>query len=407
MERRNGYVQNRSTVYPDGTVQRPRPTQARQSAAPPSPKARTVMGARPAQAPRQAQKSAAPARQAAPQNRRPAPPRQQASQPRTGTAQKRPANAAPMQKGAPKQQQSRKAPPKNTKNVKNTRSPQQSNKQRARENNGWIIPEGSAIYTSQGRMYEPSRSAGSQPKQPSGSGTAKSRPRNTAPSQRKSKKRKNTGAKILFWMRAFAVRLLIFFVITALLGLWWYRSEFYSNVGESGSKVTYSVDNGSKVSVTAGASSAWNSGVMYVNISALYPQMGMAAVGSLDSMRFIIKLDGVRDSSGNGSEEYVIFTDGSRTANINGSAVVMESRCRVIGEDIWIPLSFIENYMDGVDVDHTSDDSVIFTSPEYLEAQKANKESKKPKKLNAADYPIEPRFRLKRSDMLAAVTPTE
>lgn len=347
----------------------------------------------------------APPRQAASQNRRPAPStRQQVPQPapqmRTGTPPKRPVNAPPTPKGAAKQP-SRKAPP------KNTRTPQHNDRQRPRERGGWIIPEGSPIYTAEGRMYEPRRSEGAGIKQPHESGRAKPRQGGGAVPPQRRKKRKKTGKRLLFWTRAFAKRLLVFFVITVLLGLWWYRSEFYSNVGESGNKVTYSVNNGSNVSFTAGASSAWNGGVMYVNISALYPQFNMAAVGSLDSMRFIIKLDGVRDSSGNGSEQYVIFTDGSRTANINGAAAIMESRCLVIGEEIWVPLSFIENYMDGVDVDHTSDNSVIFTSPDYLEAQKANKESKKPKKLNASDYPINPSFRLKRSDMLASVAPTE
>lgn len=281
-----------------------------------------------------------------------------------------------------------------------------------RSNNGWIIPEGSAIYTAEGRMYEARRPERRQPPpQQGGRKNAGAATKGRQPSKgqppRKRRKKKNIGAAILFWTRAFAIRLLIFFVITALVGLWWYRSEFYSNVGEGGEKVTYYVQNGSGTSITAGASTAWNGGVMYVNISALYPQFNMAAVGSLDSMRFIIKVDGVRDSSGDGSEQYVIFTDGSRTANVNGTAVVMEARCRVVGEDIWIPLSFMENYVDGIDIDHTSDDAVIFTSPDYLAAQKANKESKKPKKLNAADYPIEPSFRLARSNMLSPVSPID
>ncbi len=473
MENRNGYQQKKPTVYPDGTVRRPRPAQPRPVAVPPSSKVRNTMGAapistdrRPAPARRQAPAGRAPqSAGAVPNGSRPtdrAPqsagaaqngsrpagrvpqsagaaqngsrptgraPQQGSAQPRgkqaggrqpenrqqAANAPKRPANA--QAQGAPRGQRPQ---PQKSKSGAKPRN-DQSGKPRS---NGWVIPEGSPIYTAQGRMYEPRRegapshspshgtanrtghqngrpASGPARQQAKGNGAAP--PRRSPAVPKKNKKKRNIGAVILFWTRAFAVRLLIFFIITVILGLWWYHSEFYSDIGESGDKVTYYVDNGSGTSVTAGASYAWYGGVMYVDFSALYPQFNMAAVGSLDSMRFIIKLDGVRDSAGVGSEQYVIFTDGSRTANINGSAVVMQSRCRVIGEDIWVPLSFIENYMDGIDVDRAAGNYVVFTSPDKLEAEKANKESKNPKKLNAADYPINPDFRLKRSDMLDPV----
>lgn len=437
-------ISEKPLVYPDGTVQRrrPRPVQPQSAASSQNTsKVRNSMGA-----PSYAQSRPQPQMRrqtAAPQ---PVQTRKPVSAPQTeprranqsGTAyqhqanmqppsrtqatapQRRPAGKAPQgaikTPVAPKSRQVKNAPPPPRQNrggqAKNALPRQNQNRQTKKESSGWIIPDGSPIYTTEGRMYEVRRAPQSGGQPSNRTRTAAGRPgtaQHGTPNMRRSqtrkappskpvKKKKRFAKRAAFWIGAFAKRLLIFFIITAALGFWWYRSEFYSTVNDNGSKINYSVDDGSGTSYEASASSAWSSGVLYADFSALYKSFNMAQVGSLDSMRFIVKEDDVRDSAGNSKEQYIIFTDGSRTATVNGTAVVMESRCRVIGEHIWIPLSFIENYMDGVKVDHTSDSSVVFVSPDKLAAEKENKESKEPKKINASDYPIHVDLRLKRSN---------
>lgn len=256
------------------------------------------------------------------------------------------------------------------------------------------MPEGGPVYTASGRVYEA--------RQPYPKNVRMHRGAGAPPAKRR---KKRTLARAAAVLRAFAVRLLIVFLLCAVLGFWRYRAVYCSEPGGSGGSVAYSIDDGSGTSFEAPTASAWYNGVLYVNFSALYKSFNMAAVGSLDSMRFVVKDDSVRDSAGDGGEQYVIFTDSSRSASVNGTAAVMESRCRVIGKDIWVPLSFVENYMDGVDVDRRGDDKVVFASSDKIAAENENKEkdSKDRKKINASDYPIQVGFRLHRFDALTPV----
>lgn len=82
-------------------------------------------------------------------------------------------------------------------------------------------------------------------------------------------------------------------------------------------------------------------------------------------MRFIIPSDESNDSAGNGTEEIVLFTVGSFTANINGVNVNMTGPCRLAADTaIWVPLSFVEHYMVGVTVEHKKADEIsLFRTP--------------------------------------------
>ena len=218
---------------------------------------------------------------------------------------------------------------------------------------GWVIPEGSPIYTAQGRTYETSRDY---------TAARSSPPQNAKRPKKKAKEKKNAGAAILFGIKIFMTRLLIMLIICSLCTFWWYRAQFYSANGGISDDVKYSMEaeDGSALSFTAPAASAYRHGVMYVDFSTVSQWFGMAEVGSIDSMRYVITSPDDRTSEGSGSEEYVIFTNGSADASVNGSAVIMSGACRTAGSHVWVPLSFIENYITGISVEHSSRGSVTF-----------------------------------------------
>ena len=240
-------------------------------------------------------------------------------------------------------------------------------KKQSKGSGGWVIPEGSPIYTAQGRTYETSRDY---------TAARSSPPQNAKRPKKKAKEKKNAGAAILFGIKIFMTRLLIMLIICSLCTFWWYRAQFYSANGGISDDVKYSMEaeDGSALSFTAPAASAYRHGVMYVDFSTVSQWFGMAEVGSIDSMRYVITSPDDRTSEGSGSEEYVIFTNGSADASVNGSAVIMSGACRTAGSHVWVPLSFIENYITGISVEHSSRGSVTFVRDAVPGTDKENTE---------------------------------
>ncbi|MBQ4066096.1 MAG: hypothetical protein IJD22_00500 [Clostridia bacterium] len=229
-----------------------------------------------------------------------------------------------------------------------------------RANDGWIVPEGSPIYTAEGRIYEgrpPKEQApGGRPPAPQGAKRGAPTGRPSHPGQRKrpspppKKKRKPIDReKLAFFAKTFFTRLGVMLLIFALLGLWWYRSEFYSKVSEKKGSVSFTLEGVG--SYEAKAATAYRGDVLYVDFTELAGWCNMVSVGSVNSMRFICTGGISETSSGKGGEEYAIFTSGSATVLINGTCVSLEAPCRTVNSHIWVPLSFVESYVGGISCD--------------------------------------------------------
>ena len=203
----------------------------------------------------------------------------------------------------------------------------------------WIVPEGSPVYTAEGRMYDGHRRIGTDPR------TQMRRPENRRPQPRKKKKRFDK-ERFFLHVKAFFVRLAVMLLIVGILGLWWYRAEFYSTQPDRSGKVTYSLDDSRTYVVKA--ATAYRGEVLYVDFTEIAEWFGMVSVGSINSMRFICTEGVSETSSGKGGEEYAIFSSGSTTVLVNGQRICLEAPCRTVGTHIWIPLSFVENYVCGV-----------------------------------------------------------
>jgi len=248
-------------------------------------------------------------------------------------------------------------------------------KQAASRKREWIVPEGSAVYSAEGVMYERAR-----PKQ------------NRTPVKTLKKKKTFDKEKLLGKIKKTLIRFGAIFLVVAILFFWWYESEFCSDLPERDGEITFSMaDMGS---YTASAADAYLNEVLYIDFTAVSKWMGMVSVGSIGCMRFVCT-DGISDTSdGKGGEEYVIFTDGSATCVINGVNVAMDGECRVVGGNVWVPLSFAQYYVEGINVKISANAEEVSLVP--ILPEKENEEEagyvasfkvKSPRPISRVEYP--------------------
>lgn len=141
-----------------------------------------------------------------------------------------------------------------------------------------------------------------------------------------------------------AVRLLVGILIAAaVLGLM-YRGKFYA-APEIGEETTYIFTdvNAKQTVYEASIAEAYTDGRLMVSYSDLAAWLGMAQVGDIYTMRFVFP-------DAEGGESDVVFHNASHNAFVNGSVAVMEGRTRFDNGEVWVPLSFVQQYMTNLEV---------------------------------------------------------
>ncbi len=261
-------------------------------------------------------------------------------------------------------------------NVKKTAAPDGVPQKRE-----WAMPESSVVYTAYGTELE----RNTRPRKPE---KDKKQQRQQL-AQRRAEEKKEKRRKRRFYVKSFFIRLGIMFLLCATVIGGLYFATFHSGSGKSGS-VDYYVKTEQRHNFSAKSDNAYRNGVLYIDFSDFAKALGIASVGSVDSVRFIIPDADARDSGGTGREEYVIFTDGMRSAAVNGTTVIMEGACRTVGLDVWVPFSFVENYVNGLVYENDGDSVTVSCENEKKDE-------------NGDLLPPELRFSLKKSSALAHV----
>lgn len=252
---------------------------------------------------------------------------------------------------------------------------------------GWIVPEGSPVYTAEGIMYDRRGQGGrGAVPDPRRRGAAPAPKRKTAPK----KKKVFNKERFLLHVKTFFIRFAVMIVIVSLLGVWWYRDQFFSDSSRRSGKVSFVMESVGSYEVPASA--AYNGEVLYVDFSLLSQWMNMTSVGSVNSMRFICPEGESKTSSGIGGEEYAIFKSSSATAYVNGTSISLEAPCRTVDSHIWVPLSFVENYVNGVTCDRGAKGTDIVIVPDGAETAEEDEE-----------IVIEASFKVKAQEPLLAV----
>jgi len=113
-------------------------------------------------------------------------------------------------------------------------------------------------------------------------------------------------------------------------------------------EVRYTYTYGGAKVRTADFETAYADGVYYFCFQDLADYLGMAQTGSAAERRFLFSDAELDDSRGDGTEEYVTFPDGVAEAVVNGQKVPLDGKNRLVGEEVWVSVDFVEDVMDNL-----------------------------------------------------------
>ena len=200
----------------------------------------------------------------------------------------------------------------------------------------WVYPEG----------YTPPANVRSQ-RHPNNAGR---------PAQRPPQKKKKEPIIRINWERlfiilgAFFLRFAISFAAVALVMFLIYRNIFFGVPEPVAEEVTYNLcdynEEGDKtVSVTfvSAGVNAYDKDDLLISFSEISAWLDCAQVGDIYSMRYVL-------TDENGNTENVVFHNNSHNAFINGTPVVMDCHARFDWGEVWVPLSFVSDYVTGIEI---------------------------------------------------------
>ena len=101
-------------------------------------------------------------------------------------------------------------------------------------------------------------------------------------------------------------------------------------------EITYTV--GEKAEVIKTSAITFN-GIIYTDFSSVAKMCGMSVSGDYTHLKFHT-----------GGDEIAVFSSSSDYVVINGSQIRMEGPSKLIDGSLWVPLSFIDRYVDGISV---------------------------------------------------------
>ena len=189
---------------------------------------------------------------------------------------------------------------------------------------------------------------------------------------KREKKMKRKMQRKIFYGRAMVS--LVVFVILAIIATLFAVMHFNHSPDAPPSKITY-VYGGDTVRKVVDAQ-AFKNGKMYVCFNDVADYLGLSVSGDTESMKFVFPADDSESetgSSGNGSEEYVIFMIDSRTVNINSQTVTLPADSFLFGEKIWVSIEFVEEYLVGLSVER--DGNSVYVSRIVDERNSTDKET--------------------------------
>lgn len=186
--------------------------------------------------------------------------------------------------------------------------------------------------------------------------TAQSSPPHSKSRQPEKKEAADT-KKILGYAAAFFVMLalLIFLAFTVLLST--------LHTSEVKAKENYTLIYGEDEDEAKKEDSVTVNGVLYFNMTRLSTMCNFTVSGSKASLRFTAD-----------KNEYIEFTVGSVSSNVNGETVNMDGAALIReNENLWIPLSFAQSYFNGINISADEETNEISIARALLENGKYDK----------------------------------
>lgn len=170
------------------------------------------------------------------------------------------------------------------------------------------------------------------------------------------RKMRQAKARQVFWNR-FLLYLLLLAMILAVGGTVFFLSLHRTDRVRTPGEITYAIggewnEKGKVIekplTQTLAYDEAVRGGVTYLSMTAVADLAGMTVTGTTEVQKFSV-------SSG----EYVRFTAGSATAEVNGELCLLDGaawlRKEKNGDTVWVPVSFIQSWMQGIGVETDSE----------------------------------------------------
>lgn len=149
------------------------------------------------------------------------------------------------------------------------------------------------------------------------------------------KRRRIAAAKLFFYR--FIVYLVVLAIMFSLFALVFFTGLKKTDKIKENDFVYYLAD---EKKVKLPYSSVMRGGSMYVNFTRIAQKFGVTLTGSYDEMRFVLGESG----------EFVRFVPNDLIAEVNGGRIRLGAPPILEGENLYVPVAFIERYMDGISV---------------------------------------------------------
>lgn len=330
-----------------------------------------------------------------PENPSTAPP-QETTAARTSTARSTASGAAQKNGGTATAHREVRHPPrpKTTAERKSVRQPQQQQKANAARR-GNPSPEKDARRTAQPISAEEARRIAAARRADAEKRRAEEEKRRAEEEKRRKEIKKRIRAKKRAELagRALAAgeNLLIFFGIfiivcaVAFSAFVIYLSRTVRPEDEDTRGFTYRVEESSR---SLGFEDVVSDGVIYVDFTGIAGLCGISISGVREELVF--------EASG----ERAVFVPGSDRAYVNGTQITLEGAALLREEHLWLPLSFVQKYVSGVEV---TLDEVEKRGKMYRVISVSR--TPDPEATGALDCWLEPSFRLKAGETLAGLSP--
>lgn len=157
------------------------------------------------------------------------------------------------------------------------------------------------------------------------------------------RKKRRLSAQAVLLLSAFVVFAIVFAAVSACVGY----DFLFNSAGEE--ENTLYLFRGEKKIKRLGSSDAMvRNGVDCINLDVLADYCGYGIAGD-DSSRTIVFSDG----------SYACFSTG-RSCDMNGNNILLEDSCLAKGNDFFVPVSFFEDYVDGLRFDRSEEKKAVY-----------------------------------------------
>lgn len=167
---------------------------------------------------------------------------------------------------------------------------------------------------------------------------------------KKVKRERRRARRRIFFGRALVTGVIFFLMAAMLCGILTLNFNYTPDVAPSSISYIFGGATNYVRSVSSGV--ALKNGVLYISFNDIADYLDLYVIGDADGMRFIFPSsshDPLESENADGEDE-VIFKNNSRTAVVNTRETPLDAESFMLGEEIWVCASFVDEYLNPLDI---------------------------------------------------------